>query len=445
MKRIFFLLSLLFISFAGSAQDEKKLLKDAGDLLALLKSGQYDKIVAQLDTGNSAKLDSARIGSSWRNIQKRTGPFVKVIDTTYDHQPNYDVVYLTSLFGEKKVDVKFVFGRSGKLKGIFYLPTDGPERYKNPPYFKPALFDEIYTEIENGDYNLKCILTIPKLSGSKVPLVILVHGSGPNDKDESVGATKVFRDLAVGLAANGIAVLRYDKRTRSYGAVLARKKAVITPEEETIQDAVVAFKIANDEPRIDASRIYYLGHSLGAFLLPEIVKRAPSTNGMIYFSPQGRKLEDVFLAQADYILRNDTAKQKDRTTVMDSLSKEAAKVKSLKPSNANDPGKIMGMQPAYWVYLNNYNPFALAKEIQKPMLFLHGERDYQITQEDLKLWQTTLNDKPAVTYKTYPQLNHFFIKGNGKSVPAEYSKAGNVEEVVVLDIASWIKTGTLTK
>ena len=92
MKRIFFLLSLLFISFAGSAQDEKKLLKDAGDLLALLKSGQYDKIVAQLDTGNSAKLDSARIGSSWRNIQKRTGPFVKVIDTTYDHQPNYDVV-----------------------------------------------------------------------------------------------------------------------------------------------------------------------------------------------------------------------------------------------------------------------------------------------------------------------------------------------------------------
>ena len=442
--------TVLFVLFVFGvttcfAQDEKSMVSKAGQMLSLLREGQYEKIVAQLDTGNAAKLDSSRIGSSWRNIQKRTGAFEKVIDTVYEHQSNYDIVYFTSLFGEKKVDIKFVFGRSGKLKGIFYMPTDGPERYKNPPYFKADLFEEQFVELENGEYNMKCILTLPKLRNGKVPLVILVHGSGPNDKDESVGATKIFRDLAVGLAANGIAVLRYDKRTRVYGALLARKKATVTPEEETIQDAIVAFNIAKDEPRIDASRVFYLGHSLGAYLLPEIIKRVPSANGMIYFCPQGRKLEDVFLAQADYIMQNDTAKQKDRTVVMDSLKKEVAKIKSLKESDATSSAKIMGMQPAYWIYLNKYDPFATAKSIEKPMLFLHAERDYQVTKDDLSLWQNAMKGRANASFKSYPQLNHFFIKGSGKSVPAEYNKSGNVEEVVVLDIASWINTGTLQK
>ncbi|KLU58747.1 hypothetical protein CEB3_c47640 [Peptococcaceae bacterium CEB3] len=66
-------------------------------------------------------------------------------------------------------------------------------------------------------YPLNGILSLPDNCCSKVPAVVLVHGSGPADMDESIGANKPFRDIAEALSAKGIAVLRYDKRTKIYG------------------------------------------------------------------------------------------------------------------------------------------------------------------------------------------------------------------------------------
>lgn len=73
---------------------------------------------------------------------------------------------------------------------------------------------------QETNYPLNGILSLPDIASAKVPAVVLVHGSGPADMDESIGANKPFRDIAEALSAQGIAVLRYDKRTKIYGKQL---------------------------------------------------------------------------------------------------------------------------------------------------------------------------------------------------------------------------------
>ena len=444
MKKI---LSIVFLSsfvFVANAQDSARYVQQSLTILQQLNALQYDKVVSQLDSAVAAKMDSARLGSAWRNLLTRAGSFKGIVDTLYDHQTTYDVVILQSLFGDRKIDVKTVYGRGGSIKGIFFLPTDTREKYKNPSYFNSDLFEEAAVEVVNGDVKLKGILSVPKNSG-KVPAVILVHGSGPNDKDETVGATKIFRDFSVGLSAKGIAVLRYDKRTRALAAKLKFTKQIITPEEETVSDAIAAAELLKKDPRIDTSRIYYIGHSMGGYLLPQIASKVPNVKGMILLCPQARPLEDVMLEQTEYVLTLEGKNAAEVKSALDSLQKAVQQVKALVDANKVDSVKIMSYHSAYWIYLKHYDPFAASKSEKTPMLILQGDRDYQVTMSDYSSWKTNLKGRPATTFKSYPGLNHFFIKGTGKSSPEEYNHAGNVSEQVIVDISGWIKTGALEK
>ena len=102
-----------------------------------------------------------------------------------------------------------------------------------------------------GDPALPGTLTLPEGAASPLPAVVLLHGSGPNDRDESIGQTKMFRDLAEMLAEKGIAVLRYDKRTLIYGSrYTAEDLKTFTVDDESIQDAVAAANLLRSDPRI---------------------------------------------------------------------------------------------------------------------------------------------------------------------------------------------------
>jgi hypothetical protein len=93
---------------------------------------------------------------------------------------------------------------------------------------------------------------------------------------------------------------------------------------------------------------------------------------------------------------------------------------------------------SYWKDLDSYDPARVAAKLTIPMLILQGERDYQVTLEDLQGWRRTLGGLPGVTIKSYPTLNHLFMPGEGKSTPAEYERAGRIPELVLDDIAQWI-------
>lgn len=94
---------------------------------------------------------------------------------------------------------------------------------------------------------------------------------------------------------------------------------------------------------------------------------------------------------------------------------------------------------SYWKDFDAYKPAEAAAKLTLPMLILQGERDYQVTLEDLDGWRRALESHTNVTIKTYPTLNHLFLAGEGKSTPAEYEQAGRIPDFVFDDIANWIK------
>jgi dipeptidyl aminopeptidase/acylaminoacyl peptidase len=116
-------------------------------------------------------------------------------------------------------------------------------------------------ELISGKYKLPAVLTLPK-AGKKVPVVILVHGSGPNDRDESIGPNKPFRELAHELALRGVAVVRYDKRTLVYPSSWESVAGKGTFMDETVEDALAAIDWVRGHASVDSTKVYILGHSL---------------------------------------------------------------------------------------------------------------------------------------------------------------------------------------
>src|SRR5262249_34312679 len=142
-----------------------------------------------------------------------------------------------------------------------------------------------------------------------------------------------------------------------------------------------------------------------------------------------RPLEEVILDQAVYL--GVAAKQ------LEALKAQAAKLKVLEQADADAP-PILGMPAPYLLDLKEYDPVASARALTVPMLFLQGDRDFQVTARDLALWKAGLAGRKDVSFKTYPSLNHLFVAGEGKSTEAEYRKAGHVAPEVIDDIAKWI-------
>lgn len=99
----------------------------------------------------------------------------------------------------------------------------------------------------------------------------------------------------------------------------------------------------------------------------------------------------------------------------------------------------LGIPASHWLDLRQYGRAATVARVGLSMLVLQGERDYQVTMTNFNGWQAALQDKPDVTCKFYPELNHLFMAGTGPSTPAEYLKAGQVDEGVIEDIAAFVK------
>ena len=135
----------------------------------------------------------------------------------------------------------------------------------------------------------------------RVPCVILVHGSGPHDRDETIGPNKPFRDLAWGLAERGIAVVRYEKRTKAYGAACVPAGRELDYDTEAVDDAVAIVEQVKGFARAGfPDSVYVLGHSLGGTLAPRIAGRSKGLAGIIILAGLARPLEDALEEQFYY-------------------------------------------------------------------------------------------------------------------------------------------------
>jgi len=262
---------------------------------------------------------------------------------------------------------------------------------------------------------------------------VLVHGSGPNDQDETVGAVKPFRDLAWGLASQGIAVLRYEKRTRTYGEKMS--KLPVTVKEEVIDDAVAAVEFLRENVAVDRTRIVVLGHSLGGYLAPRIAAATKGkVAGVVVLAGPTRPIADVIDEQTAYLVSVGAANEE----AVAPMRAEAKKIREIDPKKPPE-GKLLNAPAAYWIDLASYDAAATARANGLPILVLQGERDYMVTAKDLEGWKKALDGAAFARFQSFPEANHLFVYGQGKSVPSEYQMAGNVAGQVVDAIAAWVK------
>ena len=281
------------------------------------------------------------------------------------------------------------------------------------------------------------ILTVPKGEGP-FPAVMLIHGSGASDMDENVGNVKPFRDIAEGLAAQGVAVYRFDKRTKTYGTQLMNNTQ-FTLEDESIEDAVNAVQLLAAQKKIDPERILVLGHSLGGNAIPAIaraLKEAPvKACGFIMMAASPRPLDVLMREQFAYL---DSMGQipEDQKPTYDVILKDLDKLQEIDSLPEDRP--VAGAYPAYWKWLAHYDILQAAEEITQPVLLLQGEEDYQVTMEDFGIWQEHFGGKENWTLKSYPGLTHCFTPGQKTEGSAAYAREEKTDAQVILDIAEFV-------
>lgn len=374
-----------------------------------------------------AALPAEALPQVWAQITGEYGEFrtLKEFKKTAS-----DGVFIAVLeFSNKTENFTFAFNNQGKISGFRLAPptaTGEAAKYETPKYADTNSFTESDAVVGAGEWALPATLTMPK--GKKnVPAVVLVQGSGAHDRDETIGNTKIFKDLAWGLASRGIAVLRYDKRTFVHGKEMAALKN-FTVDDETVDDALLAVALLRKTPNVDAKNIFVLGHSLGGMMIPRIGARDGKIAGLIVFAGATRRLEDAIVEQTEYLAGLDGMITKEEQARIDAYKQISAKIKLLTESDRDSGEFYYGAPASYYLDLRNYNAPQSAAELKQPMLILQGESDYNVTMREFADWKNALQSRKNAQFKSYPKLTHLFMENSD----------GHVNETVVKDIADWI-------
>jgi dienelactone hydrolase len=407
----------------------------ARQIVEWLLAGEYEQIHAALAGEAKIRLTLDTLRNQVGAAVKQLGKPESIGQPELRKSGNFDVAVVPVKFASMGINVVVTMDAQGKVRGLFLRPQDAAAAWQRPSYSNPESFVEREVTVGSDEWKLPGTLTLPKGAGPW-PGVVLVHGSGPLDRDETVGAHKPFRDLAEGLASRGIAVLRYEKRTRQYAPRIAAMQD-FTVQQETVEDAVRAAELLRSLPEIDSKRIFILGHSLGGYLMPRILARAPWVAGVIVMAGNTRPLATLIVEQAEYLASLDPSNEAARQQA-EKLKEAAQQIRAVEEGKS-DARSVMGMPASYIRDLKGYDPAAEMRKLKVPALFLQGERDYQVRMADLERWKQALEGRTDVSFKSYPKLNHLFTAGEGKSTPAEYQKPGHVDQQVIEDIAAWIR------
>jgi dienelactone hydrolase len=436
MKATLALLSVALLAGVPSdlsAQSGSDLIAPAQRLVDLLAKGDFDAAVTAFNDQVKALSPPDNLKAAWAALVAQIGAFKTQTGARQEAAGPYQFVFVECQFEKDSIEIKLVYDSSKKITGMGFLPV-----YKPPVYARPEAFTEKGIKIGSGEWVLPGTLTVPKGSGL-FPAIVLVHGSGRNDRNESNGLpNRPFQDIAWGLASRGIAVLRYDKRNWVYQKKMALITKDFTVKDETIDDAVAAVILLRQTPGIDTNRIFVLGHSLGGTIAPRIAARDNKLAGIVILAGSTRPMGQINIDQLNYLVSLGGPEAEARKQTLEQVKQQLARL--------NDPKLpetelILGAPLSYWKDMDAYNPGQVAATLRTRILVLQGERDYQVTLEDLAGWKTYLSGQSNVEFKTYPKLNHLFLEGEGKSAPAEYLDPGHVPVYVIDDIARWITTG----
>ncbi len=412
----FLLCALAFAQVAGAPDAAKK-------ALDLFLAGNYAELNAMIAPSTKESYSESALAKlaaqvkTWGAVRTMGKPAARDMGLV-------SVVTIPVEFEKQNIDFTFPVNAEGKIVQIYMRPGQAP--WQRPDYVKAAAFQTREVTVGADEWKLPGTLTIP-VDKRPCPGMVLVPDAGPSDRDASLFATKVFRDLAEGLASRGIAVLRYEKRTRQYAVKMGEGSYTI--DDETAHDAVAALALLRTIPEIDGKRLYVLGLGVGGFIVPRIAADDGHLAGLIMLGAPARPLEDWYYEAAQG-MGADAAKLAE-------VKAEAAKVKRLDPGDYDAP-TLFKLPAAYWLDLKGYDAAAEAKKTPAPSLILEGGRDVQVPSAEFDAWKAGLAGRRDAVLKLYPNLNRYGIVGEGKSSDDDYRKPGHVAPEVIDDIAHFV-------
>jgi pimeloyl-ACP methyl ester carboxylesterase len=410
---------------ASPTATQQPLLPLAEEFVGYLSSGRYEDAHEMFSSTVQRQLTLRDLTRLWLGVTAQHGDFQTIEDS---REPLNTKIEVDLQCQEAVQPMSLVFS-DGEITGLSF-----DRRYTPPDYADTSTFTERSATIENKECSLNGTVSVPTdLGDETVPGVVLVHGSGPSDRDQTVAsATKNLKDLAWGLATRGVAVFRYDKRTFACS---------VEPTEQTldnivVDDAVAALDVLREQPEVDPDQAFVVGHSLGAMATPRIAARDGGLAGGAMLAAPGRKITELFIEQ----YRHSRAVDGELTEAeKETIAGYKERIERLENRELGESG-LVGQYSVAWFYsLFDYDHIAKAKDVSLPLFLLQGGRDFQVSPEkDFGKLQTELGDRADTRFELYPDLSHMFFPGSEPSLATEYLFPDNLAKEVVVDLAGWI-------
>lgn len=308
-------------------------------------------------------------------------------------------------------------------------------RYKNP----------------SAGNELAATFTIPAGQGP-FPAVVLLTGSGPQDRDESLLGHKPFLVLSDYLTRRGIAVLRADDR--GVGKSTGNFSTATTADFATDAEAGIAF--LKTRPEVDLKKIGLVGHSEGGIIAPMVAARNPHVAFIVMMAGSGVRGDQILAAQTQLIseasgvgheqAEKNAAKEREILALVMQEKDNAVLEKKLREKLAGEPeatatAAIAQINSPWMRYFISYDPATSLRKVRCPVLALNGSKDLQVpSMQNLSAIRKALEEGGNKNIETVelPGLNHLFQTAN-TGAPSEYAQIDETIAPVALDkIATWI-------
>lgn len=350
------------------------------------------------------------------------------------------------------------------------LPDDRKPQEPTRPY--PYIEEEVsYPNPLAKGVTLAGTLTMPK-TGGPFPVALLITGSGPQDRNETLLGHKPFLVLSDYLTRRGIAVLRVDDRgvAKSTGSFAT----ATTADFATDVEAGIAF--LKNHKGIDPKRIGLIGHSEGGVIAPMVAAETPDVAFIVLMAGTGVNGEEIIIEQgaliakaggapADLIQRGKETNRKLFAIIKSESDSVAAEKKLLaemklmlaslpeeerKAPNAEAQltAQVKSINSPWFRYFLMYDPAPTLKRVKCPVLALNGEKDLQVPPtQNLPVIEAALKagGNRAYTVKLLPGLNHLFQTSN-TGAPSEYATISEtIAPVALKTIGDWIVMHTSGK